>query len=104
MHVRIPLIASMKRDKHGEQLLCLRRPGTKSSALTSFYVSGISLSRHWEHMSSTDRVVKLSVPGDDTAGNVLLLVMDTYDSMQHLARKVLGREMPDSSQQAIDRQ
>ena len=55
-------------------------------------------------MSSTDRVVKLSVPGDDTAGNVLLLVMDTYDSMQHLARMVLGREMPDSSQQAIDRQ
>ena len=49
-------------------------------------------------------MVKLSVPGDDTAGNVLLLVMDTYDSMQHLARMVLGREMPDSSQQAIDRQ
>ena len=101
MHVRIPLIASTKRDQHGEQLLCLRRPGTESCALEPFHVSGISLSRHWGLMSSTDRVVELSVPGDETLGNVLL-VLDSYDSMQRLARMVLGREIPDSTQQAID--
>ena len=101
MHVRIPLIASTKRDQHGEQLLCLRRPGTESCALEPFHVSGISLSRHWGLMSSTDRVVELSVPGDETLGNVLL-VLDSYDSMQRLARMVLGREIPDSMQQAID--
>ena len=101
MHVRIPLIASTKRDTQGEQLLCLRRPGTESCALEPFHVSGISLSRHWGLMSSMDRVVELSVPGDETLGNVLL-VLDSYDSMQRLARMVLGREIPDSTQQAID--
>ena len=30
MHVKIPIIASMKRDKHGEKLLCLRIPGTRA--------------------------------------------------------------------------
>ena len=94
----------MKRDKHGEQLLCLRRPGTESCALEPFHVSGISLSRHWGLMSSTDRVVELSVPGDEKAAGNVLLVLDSYDSMQHLARMVLGREMPDSTQQAVDRQ
>ena len=106
MHARIPVIASMKRDKHGEKLLCLRRPGTERKALVSLHVSGggINLSRHWGLVSSTDRVVELSVPGDEEAAGNVLLVLDSYDSMQHLARMVLGREMPDSTQQAVDRQ
>ena len=104
MRVRIPVIASIERDEHGEQqLLCLRRSGTKSSALVSLHVSGIKLSRHWGCMSSTHRVVELSVPGDEKEAGNVLLVLDTYDSMQRLARMVLGREMPDSTQRAKGR-
>ena len=101
MHVKIPIIASMKRDKHGEKLLCLRIPGTRSKALVSLHVSGggINLSRHWGRLASTDRVVELSVPGDEKAAGNVLLVLDSYDSMQRLASMVLGRDMPDSTLQ-----
>ena len=88
------MIASVKRNGLGEQLLCLRRPGTESKAPFSFNVSGLTLRRHWGILASTDRAVELSV-GDKEAAGDLWLVLDTYDCMQRLARMVLGRTLPD---------
>ena len=94
------MIASVKRNGLGEQLLCLRRPGTESKAPFSFNVSGLTLRRHWGILASTDRAVELSVPGDKE-GDVWL-VLDTYDSMQRLAKMVLGRTLPDPTLQAVE--
>ncbi len=97
MHVKNPVIVSMKRNTRGEKLLCVHRPDTKSTALVSFHVSGINLWSHWGCLSSTDRVVELSVPGDEEAAGSVFLVLDTYESMQRLSHMVLGREMPDAT-------
>ena len=99
MHEMIPMLVSIKCNRRGEKLLCLHRPGTKSQALIRLYVRGLNLERHWGRLSSTNWVVELSVPGYENAACNVLLVLDTYDSMQRIARMALGRELPDSTLQ-----
>ena len=73
-------------------------------ALVMLYVSKLDLPRHWGTLSSKDWVVELSVPGDEKAESNVFLVLNTYDSMQRIARMVLGREMSNSMLQVTNSQ
>ena len=95
-HKAIPVQVNVKRDAHGEQMLCLQHmlpgvePTQSASLLIQLRLSALTMSRYWGCPSSTQRIIELGVPGYEQVGSIYLK-LGSYACIKRLANLV-GRE------------
>ena len=90
----MPVLVSAKTSKDGKEWLCMhqvRTGGAQGSTVASLCLGALAVSRFWGCPQSKQRMLELTVPGDEQrAGSVLLSVGD-YDAMSRLAH-MMGRD------------